>query len=506
MFGTKTRSSVPASAQVSLASRLSQRESSPASPCPQPAMAGLAPAEDGIAQELSCPICHEIFREPVVLECSHDFCQECIDRYWASVDVCTCPMCKREHPDRKYTPVRTLGRLADTHREKEAAADAAGRQMLFCTEDGVLVPGHAAYSPEHSKHVLLPLQQAASFYREKMTSTVAALECSLQGLRSMRQQQEEKVPETKAQYISLEEQICQEFSLLHRWLQEREVALMKELKREEEMLLEALNANVHSLKEAIRAVDEKAELIRNHLQKQDPTDLLTDLSSLIAKYCTEESTQRSPDIHLTTANLCQGRFRGPIQYAVWKEMKNAIQPFPSQVTFDPKTSHPRLILSKDLTSMSVGDPEEEVQDHPLRFSKSGCVLGSLAISSGRHYWEVAVANKTSWDIGVAKVSVDRKRIIKLKPENGYWTIWLRNGHEYKALDTPSKSLTLKGPPQKIGVYLDYEAGQVSFYNAEDMSHIYTFKDTFTEVLYPMFGPGVNDGTYNEPVRILHLKL
>ncbi|XP_078508680.1 zinc-binding protein A33-like [Lissotriton helveticus] len=470
-------------------------------------MSGLLPAED-IALELSCPICHELFREPVVLECSHDFCRECIDRYWASVDVCTCPMCKREHPGRKYTPVRTLGRLADTHREKEAA-DAAGRQqLLFCEEDEAVVPGHAAGTPEHCGHSLLPLPQAAALYKDKITANLVVLDCRMQRLRNARQQEAEKVSEIQAQYLVLEEHIRQEFAVLYRWLQEREMSMTRELKREKELLLEVLRSNDRILKEGIQAAEEKAEQIRCHLEKQEPTDFLRDMNSFITKYCNEESKDPtlSPDVSVAAGDLCLGRFRGPFQYAVWKEMRNIVQPVPSPVTFDPKTSHPRLILSKDLTSMIVGDPEEEVQEHPLRFSKSGCVLGSMDISSGRHYWEVAVANKTSWDIGVAKVSVDRKKIIKLKPENGYWAIWLRNGHEYKALDTPSKNLSLKGQPQKIGVYLDYEAGQVSFYNADDMSHIYTFKDTFTEVLYPMFGPGVNDGTYSEPVQILHLKL
>ncbi|KAJ1125802.1 hypothetical protein NDU88_004220 [Pleurodeles waltl] len=467
-------------------------------------MSGLVPAEH-IALELSCPICHELFREPVVLECSHDFCRECIDRYWASVEVYTCPMCKREHPGRKYTPVRTLGRLADTHREKEAA-DAAGRQLLFCAEDEALVPGHGAGTPEHAGHSLLPLQQAASLYRDKMTTSLADFDCHMQSLRNAREREDEKVLEIQAQYLVLEEYIRLEFAVLYRWLRERELSMIRELKREEELLLEVLSCNDRILEEGIQAAEEKAEQIRYRLEKEEPTDFLRDMNTFITKFCSEDSKDPNPDVSVATGQLCLGRFRGPIQYAVWKEMKNTVQPVPSPVTFDPKTSHPRLILSKDLTSMIVGDPEEEVQEHPLRFSKSGCVLGSTGISSGRHYWEVAVANKTSWDIGVAKISVDRKKIIKLKPENGYWAIWLRNGHEYKALDTPSKCLSLKGQPQKIGVYLDYEAGQVSFYNADDMFHIYTFKDTFSEVLYPMFGPGVNDGTYTEPVQILHLKL
>uniref|UniRef100_A0A8C5SDV7 B30.2/SPRY domain-containing protein n=1 Tax=Laticauda laticaudata TaxID=8630 RepID=A0A8C5SDV7_LATLA len=180
-----------------------------------------------------------------------------------------------------------------------------------------------------------------------------------------------------------------------------------------------------------------------------------------------------------------------------------IVPFP--ITLDPATNHPNLVLSKDLDTVCLEDnPEEVVPDGPERFSKTVCVLGAEGFTSGCHYWEVEVGNKTSWDIGVAKESVNRKEAkVTVKPSNGFWAIWLRNGSEYKALDSPSKQLFLKIKPQKVGVYLDYEGGQVSFYDADTMNHIYTFIDAFSECLYPMFSPGVNkDGLNGAPLCLL----
>ncbi|XP_061447313.1 zinc-binding protein A33-like isoform X1 [Rhineura floridana] len=177
---------------------------------------------------------------------------------------------------------------------------------------------------------------------------------------------------------------------------------------------------------------------------------------------------------------------------------------PCRITLDPATNHPNLVLSKDLDSVRLEDcPEEEVPDGPERFSKSVCVLGAQGFTSGRHYWEVEVGDKTSWDIGVAQESVNRKEAkVTVKPSNGFWAIWLRNGSEYKALDSPSQQLLPKSKPQKVGVYLDYEGGQVS-YDADTMAHIFTFSDVFSECLYPMFSPGVNkDGLNGEPLRLI----
>lgn len=107
--------------------------------------------------------------------------------------------------------------------------------------------------------------------------------------------------------------------------------------------------------------------------------------------------------------------------------------------------------------------------------------------------QVSVGAKTFWDLGVVKESANRKGMITSKPENGFWTVRLRSGDEYRALDSPSVLLSLPKRPQTVGVFADYEAGTVSFFDAEDQSHMYTFAGClFSERLFPFFSPGVCD--------------
>lgn len=88
-------------------------------------------------------------------------------------------------------------------------------------------------------------------------------------------------------------------------------------------------------------------------------------------------------------------------------------------------------------------------------------------------------------------------MITSKPENGYWTVRLRDGNEYRALDSPSVLLSLPKKPQIIGVFADYEEGAVSFFDAEEQSHLYTFsRCVFSERIFPFFSPGVCDGGRN----------
>lgn len=175
----------------------------------------------------------------------------------------------------------------------------------------------------------------------------------------------------------------------------------------------------------------------------------------------------------------------------------------SQITLDPKTAHPNLVLSKSWTSVCHGDVKQVVPDEPERFDSSVAVLGSKGFTSGKWYWEVEVGKKPKWTVGVVKESIIRKGSCSLTPEQGFWLLRLRNQTDLKALDLPSCSLQL-GELNRVGIYLDYEGGQVSFYNATTMTHLYTFSCLFMEKLFPYFGPCLNDGGENkEPLHIVH---
>uniref|UniRef100_A0A672LXI4 B30.2/SPRY domain-containing protein n=1 Tax=Sinocyclocheilus grahami TaxID=75366 RepID=A0A672LXI4_SINGR len=177
--------------------------------------------------------------------------------------------------------------------------------------------------------------------------------------------------------------------------------------------------------------------------------------------------------------------------------------FSVDVTLDPDTAHPELILSDDGKQVRCGDIRQKLPDKPERFDPGHCVLGKEVFSSGRFYFEVQVKGKTDWDLGVARESINRKGEITARPSDGYWTVALRNGNEYKACDDPSVSLSLRVKPQRVGVFVDYEEGLVCFYDVESSSHIYSFTaQSFTEKLYPLFCPSLNYGGKNSNPLII----
>uniref|UniRef100_A0A3Q4GXB3 B30.2/SPRY domain-containing protein n=1 Tax=Neolamprologus brichardi TaxID=32507 RepID=A0A3Q4GXB3_NEOBR len=141
-----------------------------------------------------------------------------------------------------------------------------------------------------------------------------------------------------------------------------------------------------------------------------------------------------------------------------------VQQYAVDVTLDPDTAHPALILSDDGKQVYHIDVRKNLPDNPERFSPCPCVLGEQSSSSGRFYFEVQVKGKTDWTLGVARDSIKRKGVIPLRPQDGFWTVILKNGNEYKACTEYSVPLCLHPGPEKVGVFVDYEEGLVSFYD------------------------------------------
>ncbi|XP_006162728.1 butyrophilin subfamily 1 member A1 [Tupaia chinensis] len=152
------------------------------------------------------------------------------------------------------------------------------------------------------------------------------------------------------------------------------------------------------------------------------------------------------------------------------------------VTLDPDTAHPHLFLYEDAKSVRLEDTRQRLPEK----KKWPCVLGREAFTSGRHFWEVEVGDRTDWAVGVCRENVAKKGFDPMTPENGFWAVELY-GNGYWALTPLRTPLPLAGAPPRVGVFLDYESGAVSFYNTEDGSHIYTFpQGSFSGPLRPFF--------------------
>ncbi|XP_028831022.1 E3 ubiquitin-protein ligase TRIM39 [Denticeps clupeoides] len=198
-------------------------------------------------------------------------------------------------------------------------------------------------------------------------------------------------------------------------------------------------------------------------------------------------------------NICLRSDAGPLtqQSKIWK-----VQEYTVDVTFDPATAHPRLILSADGKRVHCSDRYLSLPDVPERFDRVVCVLGQQAFSSGRQYWEVYVGIKTDWDLGVASHAINRKGKITVSPAHGYWFLSLRDKNDYAFRTEPPTPLRLTCHPQRIGIFLDMDKGQLSFYDAESRQLLHTYMDAFPENTRPFFSPCTNKSGRNEAPLVI----
>ncbi|XP_020141591.2 E3 ubiquitin-protein ligase TRIM69 isoform X1 [Microcebus murinus] len=463
-----------------------------------------------ITMELHCPLCHDWFRDPLMLSCGHNFCQACIQNFWKQQTKETfCPECKMLCQYSNCTFNLVLEKLVEKIKKlpllkgHPQCPEHGENLKLFSKPDGKLICFQCkdARLPEGHSKEFLQISDAVRFFMEHLTIQQDQLETILRELQSLKNMQKDIIADFKENKLHLQQHVSLEFLKLHQFLHNKEKDILSELREEGKAMNEEMELNMNKLEEQGLLAKDLLESIQTRMEEQNSFDFLKDIATLLDRL--EQGMKILAPREIISRKLNLGQFKGPIQYMKWREMQSTVSPGLSPLTLDPKTAHPNLVLSKNRTSVWHGDVKQVLPDDPERFDSSVAVLGSKGFTSGKWYWEVEVAKKTKWTLGVVRESIIRKGSSPLTPEQGFWLLRLRNQTDLKALDLPSCSLKLMDKLNRVGIYLDYEGGQVSFYNAKTMIHIYTFISTFTEKLYPYFCPCLNDGGENkEPLHIL----
>ncbi|KAJ8382429.1 hypothetical protein SKAU_G00032070 [Synaphobranchus kaupii] len=498
-------------------------------------MASEASALDELHSELTCPVCLELFREPVILECGHHFCRQCITQCWDAKpeESPTCPQC-RKTCTLKLRPNSLLCNVVDSVR-RAWAMDTQPREptvsrertqrppvspsspelvpgsdqceeheeklKLFCEDDQVAICLVCGMSRDHKTHSVIPINEAFENYKEKVSAALQRVELQMEEASASQTLTNQKMMEIKDNAAVLEDQISWEFGQLREFLRCEEEEAKARLCREKEERLRLLDNTLTHTTQQISALEITAQQLQEKLREDDNPTQLRGIKNLITS--AETLFQRPLEVPM---DLQAGAFVGPLQYRLWRKMSSILNPAPAPLTLDPDTAYPCLTVSPCRTSVRVGEIQPNLPNNPERFTLYNIVLGSQGFSSGRHYWEVEVGDKTAWGLGVVAESVNRKEEISLCPDDGFWTLVLRNGEEYEACTSTENLLSLPQKPHRVGVYLDYPRGQVSFYDARDMSHIFTFSDTFHQPVYPYFNPWpIINGHNTEPLTIVALR-
>uniref|UniRef100_A0A668UHP4 E3 ubiquitin-protein ligase TRIM39-like n=1 Tax=Oreochromis aureus TaxID=47969 RepID=A0A668UHP4_OREAU len=510
-----------------------------------------------------CSICLDVFTDPVSTPCGHNFCKTCISQHWDMNQGCQCPMCKETFYTRPQLRVNTFSSSSEqqaakpgevpcdvctgtrlkalksclvcqtsycqTHLEPhltmkglkrhqliDAVENLEGRMCkkhdklleLLCKTDQTCVC-MLCFVLDHKNHEFVPLREEYEGKKAELEKTEAEIQQMIQKRRLKIQEITESVKMSKDAADRQKAEGVQVFTALMESVERRLKELMKEIEDKQETTEKQAEGLIKDLEQEISELMERSSEVEQLSRSEDHLHLLQSFSSLNVAPPTKDWTEvrvRPPSYEGTVV-----RAVAQLEETLRKLMKKKLfeaelkrgQQYEVDVTLDPDTANPNLILSDDGKQVHCGDVRKKLPDNPERFSDCVCVLGEQSFSSGRFYFEVQVKGKTEWDLGVATESINRKGEIPLSPEDGFWTVWLRNGNEYEALADPSVPLCLQPGPEKVGVFVDYGEGLVSFYDVGAAALIYTFTGcSFTHKLHPYFSPSPNYGGKNSAPLII----
>ncbi|XP_068105831.1 E3 ubiquitin-protein ligase TRIM39-like [Hyperolius riggenbachi] len=496
-------------------------------------------ASADVTAELRCSICMEIYRDPVTLPCGHSFCRGCITRTWDLRDDLTehkCPECQRNYSRRpelvRNTRLHNICQAfhaTETDQEQTGVFcnycdfpvpatksclqcetslcdhhlrthDMSGHTLLppttcpetrkcsvhkkileyYCTEDALCVCVSCRLDGEHRGHQVETLQEASEEKKEKLRNDLQKLmaeteeaEKRVQSLKEFRRKAQEKADGESERVTAL-------FRDLRRRLEELEKRVLSDIMRQ-----------VQSYDDIIRHLEiKKAELSRKmrHIEELcHMTDPLTVLQESDTGDLCDTEDRHDKQLH-DGGDLDVAGISHTLHTAISNIMfgvTGGISVQPADILLDVATAYNWLHISDDRKTASRSHIEQNRPDTPERFQEYPQVLSSRSFSSGRHYWEVDVGGSGWWIVGMCYPSMDRRGGQSLIGDNNKSWGLCREGNLYAVIhDRKVIQLPDGIPSDRVRIYLDYEAGQISFYALCDpIRHLHTYITTFTEPLH-----------------------
>ncbi|XP_067228376.1 E3 ubiquitin-protein ligase TRIM21-like isoform X3 [Chanodichthys erythropterus] len=508
-------------------------------------------------EELQCSICLEVFTDPVSTPCGHNFCRTCLSKCWTNKKIGFCPICKERfvrRPDLKInTTLRDLvqhfkknlnleesevfcdfcderkqkavkscltcqSSYCDDHLELHLRVPRLKKHKLinavenledyicqkhkrplemFCRDDQTCVCLSCSEG-EHRTHNTVPIEEESREKKNQLVQTqidvYQIIQDRMKKIQEIKHSIELRKRNTEKEKSSSVELFTDLIRSIER-CQSEQLKMMEEQQKAAEKQSEDL---IKELQQEITELKKRNTELEQISHNDDHLHLIQMNSSLCSRPHNKNWTKIRIDSDVNVNSLYRAltllkKTQETLNEKIIQTELKFVQKFAVGVTLDPDTANHHLYLSDDGKQVSRGDIKQVVPKNPERFNKACCVLAKQGFSSGRFYYEVQVKGKTGWELGVIRESINRKGEIILSPEDGFWTVILENENEYSACENPPVSLSLKVKPEKVGVFVDYEEGLVSFYDVDSRSLIYSFTgQTFTDKLYPYFNPGDND--------------
>ncbi|XP_036279954.1 tripartite motif-containing protein 60-like [Pipistrellus kuhlii] len=437
--------------------------------------------------EASCPICLVHLRDPVTIDCGHNFCSSCIRQRWEGLrGTFPCPVCLHHCPDRSLkrnpqlcdmTKIVQQISTSGSQRKLQGEIPLCGKHnevlTLFDEENMELLCAQCRLSSDHQDQRLIPIEKAAASHRWMLKGLIWIFTNHLEVSETIFTQVANtwKVKEKMEKWREELHCECNQFKYsLEIEQDEIDINLFIEEKDVEEKLIENgrhISNHMFRLSNLLIEIEEKC--------------LQTDLDLLIGIESNHNSYENLEPPALFACELKKDSFFLPPNYLGLHKMTHT---FPVDLTLDPETAHPSLIISRKRKIVCYR-PSFDLHNSQAHTSYPA-VLSCEGFEAGRHFWQVEIRGIGECSLGVCKESFPRNTLISPSPSNGCWI------HTFGPFPLGQR---------QIGVFLDYELGEVSFYNLNNYSYLYGITATFTGKLRPYFSIASLDSLLIRIIRV-----
>ncbi|XP_004614787.2 tripartite motif-containing protein 75-like [Sorex araneus] len=441
----------------------------------------LAAALAELHAQARCPLCRGPLRAPLTLDCGHNCCGSCLQRRWQHLQApLPCPVC--QHPcSREPRGTNTqLAQLADLvsrlpgprpeGHAPEAQDHCAAHQQplsLFCEDHLELLCDQCGASAAHRGHRLTPIGPAAAHHRTKLKGYLEPLRKQLQEAQRAWELQDAERQEWREQVANQRTELLWESEHLKHFL-----------RIEHDVLDTGVLRQVSSHSKKILQGRKKLSEYRASLQRTLWDIIQLCLQPDLGLLAGVSTVHQQWDVKLPATFSYQPVEPAFILPPHYSGLQNIISKFQTDLTLDPETAHPSLIISPDRKTLSCrqGSTEPISDPRPRAFTSQEAVLGVEGFEGGRHFWQVEIRGSGMWALGVCEESWPRNSPVTPTPADGLWQL-----QQFTGLQLDSRRAHYR-----VGVFLDFELGEVSFYNLDKRSHISTLTGTFTGKLLPFF--------------------
>ncbi|XP_016099391.1 tripartite motif-containing protein 35-like [Sinocyclocheilus grahami] len=451
-------------------------------------------------EDFYCPICCDIFRDPVLLPCSHSICNGCVKTFWNRRGTQECPICRTVSSNPNPPMNIVLRNMCDLMREETTQEPPVETVELcslhgepltfFCTEDQELACGKCRNAKSHKNHRI----HTTADLRQQLQLELKAFLEKLGVYERIKQSWDETAEYIKKQSQNTETKIKEAFEKLHQFLENEEAARMMTLRKEEEQKSEIIKKKIEEIRSGMLSLSRIIESIEEQLKRNDFTFLVNYKATIERTKCKMRDPTRPSGMLINVA-----KHVGNMTFEVSKKLQANVRYTP--VTFDPNTAHPYLLVSDDLTCITYTDEHfQQLPANPERFDGYTSILGSEGFNSGTHCWDIEVGDSTAWAVGVITESAYKHR--QTPSKTGLWYVGFCNGKYGKGYSPEILALLrVTQRIQRIRVQLDWDKGKVTFTDSARNIGLHVFKHTFTERVFPYF----YSHCMKHPMRIIPVK-